>query len=53
MSQLRAGRMISGVSAACRDVLSARVPMSGLATPPTLTVRPSVTPLAVPTLVGR
>jgi hypothetical protein len=53
MSQLRAGRTISGVSAVCREVWSARAPMKGLVMPPMLTVRPRVTPLAVPTRVGR
>ncbi|CAM5719395.1 hypothetical protein SHIRM173S_01216 [Streptomyces hirsutus] len=44
---------MSGARAVCSDVRSARVPMTGLIRPPTLTVRPRVIPLAVPTREGR
>lgn len=47
-SQPSAGSAISGARAVCREVASATAPMSGLAGPPMLTVRPKVTPLAVP-----
>lgn len=52
-SQPSTGSVTSGARAVRREVASASAPMSGLAMPPTLTVRPRVTPLALPMCSGR
>nr|WP_174553080.1 hypothetical protein [Herbidospora sakaeratensis] len=43
----------SGPSATWSEVASASAPMAGVTRPPTLTARPRVIPLAVPTREGR